>query len=55
MLLIDNLVKMYPSYTHEDVFRFEVKFAYTLLIINKTEAKIQGEANDTRRRMKKKP
>ena len=52
--MIDNIVKMYPAYNHEDVFRMEVKFAYTLLLMNKTEASIQGNANDTRRRLSKK-
>ncbi len=53
--MIDNLVKMYPAYTHERVFRFEVDFAYTLLMINKTEGAIQSQANETRRKIKKKP
>ena len=55
LLLIDNLVKTYPSYTHEKVFRMEVDFAYTLLMINKTEGSIQAQANETRRKVKKKP
>ena len=52
-MLIDSLVKIYPSYTHEDVFRFEVKFAYTLLIINKSQAAIKTRGNETRRKAKK--
>ena len=51
--MIDNLVKTYPSYTHEDVFRFEVKFAFTLLIINKSQAAIKTNGNELRRKSKK--
>lgn len=55
LLPVDALVKIYPSYTHEDVFRFETKFAYSLLIMNRTEASIQETANQTRRQIQKKP
>ena len=53
LLLIDSLVKIYPSYTHEDVFRFELKFAFTLLIINKSQAAVRTQGNELRRKSKK--
>ncbi len=53
LLLIDNLVKLYPAYDHEQIFRLELDLAYNLLLINKTEAKISSDANVLRRSMKK--
>ena len=37
LLWIDNLVRRYPAYTHDDVFYFEVEWAMTLLMLHKDD------------------
>ena len=53
LLLIDTIVKIYPAYDHEAVFRMETDFAYNLLLINRTDAKIEADANTLRKLQKK--
>ena len=36
-LWIDNIVKRYPAYTHDDVFYFEADFAMNLLMLAKDD------------------
>ena len=43
--LIDNIVKAYPAYTHDDVFLLEYDFAMMLLMMAKEAADYQKEYN----------
>ena len=51
---IDKIVKMYPSYNHDQVFYLELDFVANLLIMNKTQGELQDAYQEAYRLMNKK-
>ena len=50
-LLIDNLVKMYSVYTHEDLFDMEVVMVEQLILMNKTLSYVESNSTDIQRKV----
>lgn len=52
---IDQLVRKYPAYKHDDIFYFEYDFAMMLLMINKDDIDYARRYDREHRRLTKKP
>ena len=50
LVLIDQLVKIYPRYSHDDVFDMELVFILELFLLNKTQSYIQSGAYEQQRK-----
>ena len=49
LVTIDNLVKAYPAYKHDDIFNLSLGLVYQLMAINKQRDYIQATAQAMRR------
>ncbi len=54
LLIIDSLVKQYPSYSHDDIFNMEVGFVMALILKAKQEAYITENTQEMLRKAHKK-
>jgi len=53
MMLIDSLVKTYPSYTHDDIFNMEVSLAMSLVLINRESKYVSDSTQDIMQKVNK--
>lgn len=52
---VDQLVRKYPAYKHDDIFYFEYDFAMMLLMINKDDIDYARRYDKEHKRQSKKP
>ena len=50
--VIDEIVKAYPAYQHDEVFKMEVSFVVDLDIIGRKKAYVQAKQSEERQKEK---
>jgi len=46
--LLDQMVRMYPAYTHEGIFRLSVREVYTMKLLTMENAYLENQRQKTR-------
>jgi len=52
--ILDQLVKTYTSYTHDDIFNLELVMVHNMILLNKELAYVQSATNETLKKMNEK-